>query len=465
VRVTPQLINVADGTQMWSQPSDAILSSAFTIQSEIAGNVASALNLTLLQQEKQTLEAKLTENPDAYDYYLRGNQYMLRSSEERGYRVAEDMFLHAVALDPKFAAAYARLGALHSHMFWEMYDHTAERVKKSKDAADQALRLAPDLPDAHGAMGWYYYHCLRDYENAMKEFNLALATQPSNLDLLLGIGSIYRRLGHFDSTLIYFKRALESDPRSGGLMAELGVTLIQVRKYNEADEYLSRSISVEPEIPQTHVDRAFIAILARGDIGAAQNILSDASTQKIDRQDLYFIYFWVWINLIDGKYREIVDRLGSTDITALNDQYWSLPKDLVLAEANDCMDKPVEARKHYDAARVFLEHEVQLHPDDARLHSSLGIAYAGLGRKEDAVREGKRGVDIIPLSKEAIIVPLRMADLARIYTMTGDHNGALDMLEKLLSIPAWISVPLLKLDPVWKPLRNNPRFQRIVTGQ
>ncbi len=182
VRVNPQLISVADGTQMWSQPSEAVLASAFKLQSEIAAQVASALNVTLLQREKQSLESKLTENSEAYDYYLRGTEYVYRSTDERDFRIAEQMLQKAVELDPKFVAAYAKLGSIHSHIYWEFYDHSEERARKSREAAEKALQLDPNSPDSHGAMGWYYYHCLRNYHDALKEFHLALQAQPNNTD-------------------------------------------------------------------------------------------------------------------------------------------------------------------------------------------------------------------------------------------------------------------------------------------
>ncbi|HYQ86346.1 MAG TPA: protein kinase [Bacteroidota bacterium] len=462
VRVNPQLISVADGTQMWSQPSEAVLASAFKLQSDIAAQVASALNLTLLQREKQSLEAKVTENSEAYDYYLRGTEYLYRSTEERDYRIAEQMFQKAVDLDPKFVAAFAKLGAIHSHIYWEFYDHTEERVQKSKLAAEKALELDPNSPEAHGAMGWYYYHCLRNYSDAMKEFHLALQAQPNNTDVLLGLGAIDRRLGKFDEAVTYFKRIVEIDPRSPSMTEDLALTHVPIRKYADAEQYFDRAIRLAPDWEEPYYMKADVCLLLDGDVSKAKGVLDEAVRQKVGQRDPSFLYYSVIIEMVDGKYAKVADLLESKDVTVFDQQYWYVPKDILLGQLNGYLNRSEKEHSHYDAARALLEHEIQKHPDDPRLHSSLGIAYAGLGRKDDAIREGKHAVDLMPASKEAVIGPLRLQDLAQICVMAGDQDLAIDQLEKLLSMPSWVSRSLLRIDPAWKPLQNNARFQKLV---
>ena len=464
VRVNPQLVKVADGTQIWSEPAVAVLESAFKLQADIASHVASALNITLLQNEKQSLEAKLTDNSEAYDYYLRSLEYFYRSTEERNFRIAEEMLQKAVLLDPTFAEAYAKLAAVHSDMYWEYYDHTEERVRKSKEAAEKALQLAPNLPDAHGAMGWYYYHCLRDYENATKEFNLALEAQPNNVDLLLGIGSVFRRQGKFDQAVVYFKQAAEIDPRSPAFCIETGFTYSRMRKYAEAERYFDRGIKIAPDLAVLYYLKADLYLQWKGNTAKARNLLNEVAQRKIAEEDQEFIYSWVTVNILNGEYQNIFDLLESTNIRVFQNQDYFIPKETLLAQLCGYLNQPRKERANYDASRIFLEGEIQKHPDDARIHSSLGIAYAGLRRKKDAVREGKRAVNILPITKEAVNGPSRVLDLARIYTMVGEQDAAIDLLEKLLSIPAQLSVPLLKIDPIWNPLRNNPRFQKLIGG-
>ncbi len=166
--------------------------------------------------------------------------------------------------------------------------------------------------------------------------------------------------------------------------------------------------------------------------------------------------------MLGGKYKEAIDQINSAGFNVFEFQYWFIPKEILLAQMAGYRGKSLEARSQYEAARIILEREVHLHPGDARMRSSLGIAYAGLGRKEDAIREGRRAVDLLPITKEAMVVPLRMQDLAQIYLIVGDKKAALDEVEKLLSIPSYLSVPYLRIDPLWKPLAKDARFQKLI---
>ena len=462
VRVNPQLINVADETQIWSQPSEAVLAGAFKLQSDIATQVASALNIRLLGQERQTLEARLTENAEAHDFYLRGNEYFYRSTGEQDIRYALQMYQRAIDLDPKFAGAYARLSEAHANMYWELYDHSEERLRQAREAAERALRLDNTLPDAHGAMAWYYYHGLREYDNALKEFSLALQAQPNNADVLLGIGSVYRREGKFEEALSNMQRAVDFNPRVPQLHVELALTYIWMRRYPDAEQSLDRAIAIGPEVPEGYAEKALLLLLWRGDVGGARRVLVEARRQRIDQEDSGISYVSVLTEIMGGAYDQARDLLHGYHFDAFTDQFWYVPKDLLLAGVYSSMGKASEARTSYTAAKTLLERELKRSPDDARLHSSLGIACAGLGLNEQAIREGQLAVSIIPLSKEAMIVPLRMQDMALIYTMTGNQEAALSLLQQLVTMPTTLSAALLRLDPSWAPLRSNPGFQKLI---
>lgn len=462
VRVNPQLINVADETQIWSQPSEAVLAGAFKLQSEIAGEVASALNITLLTQERQSLEAKLTENSDAHDFYLRGNDYFYRSITEEDIRFALRMYQRAVDLDPNFAAAYAQLSEAHANMYWELYDHTEDRLRQARDAAERAVHLDPTLPEAHGAMAWYYYHGLREYENALKEFTLALQAQPNNADVLLGIGSVYRRQGKFDDAVVRMQRAVDFNPLVPQLHVELATTYVSLRKYPDAERVYDRAIAIGPEIPVPYAEKAWLLLVWKGDVDGARKVLADAANQNVRGDYPEVLYFRILLEVMSGKYEQARSLLMSSTMNIFPDQFWYIPKDLLLARIDGYLGQADQARTHFNAARALLEENVREHPDDARLHSSLGIAYAGLGRKDDAIREGKKGVELLPLSKDAMIAPFRMEALAEVYAMVGEHDAAIEILAQLVSIPSTFSVPWIRLDPSWGGLRDNPRFQKLI---
>jgi len=464
VRVTPQLINVADGTQMWSHASEAVLSSAFQIQSDVAAQVASALNITLLQSEKKSLEAQVTDNADAYDAYLRGSEYMYRAIGEREYRIAEQLLQKAVDLDPEFLAAYAKLAELHSHIYWEQYDHSEGRALKSKTAAERSLQLDPNAPEAHAAMGWYHYHCQREYDLAEKEFTSALEMQPNNTNFLLGIASINRRRGRWDDALAQFKKIAENDPRTPTTMSDLGFTYSLMRQYAEAQQYYDRAIALAPEVAESYYSKALVRLLWKGDVRSARATLDEALRQKVGQDDPAFTYYSFFVDITGKKYEEALRHLESAPFPVLDFQEWRYPKSLLLGQVYGYLNTPEEARSMYDAARTTLEHELQQRPDDSRLHSSLGIAYAGLGRKEAAINEGRRGAELLPISLDAAVGPERVRELAQIYTMLGEEDAAVDQLEKLLSAASLTSVALVKIDPTWNPLHGNARFQKLIAG-
>ncbi|MGH2566754.1 MAG: protein kinase domain-containing protein, partial [Bacteroidota bacterium] len=266
VRVNPELIKVSDATQIWSEPFEAAFSSVFKLQAEIAARVANALGVTLLQPEQKILEAKLTDNPEAYDFYLRGVDYQNRSYEKGDMNIAQRMFERAIGLDGRFAFSYARLSRVHSSMYWFYYDRTETRALMAKENAERAIQLNPDVSDVHGAMGWYHYHCKLDYENALREFQLALKYQPNNVDVLLGIGAVQRRQGKVEDALTNFINAVEISPRSSWLVGELAGTYALLRRYSESEHHYDRALLLTPDIALTYAEKSFMHLRA-GDVG------------------------------------------------------------------------------------------------------------------------------------------------------------------------------------------------------
>jgi serine/threonine protein kinase/Tfp pilus assembly protein PilF len=461
VRVNPQLIKVADGTQVWSQPSEAVLSSVFKLQSEIAGKVANALDVALLQPEKKSLEALPTTNSEAYDYYLRGKEYYFRSSSEQDYRIAGQMFDRAVELDPRFALAYAMLSMVHSNMYWFFYDRTEQRVLKSEEAAEKALSIDPELAEGHDAMGWYYYHGRLDYDDALKEFQEALKRQPNNPDILLGIAAVERRQGKMEDALVNFKKAVEMDPRSTILNYEVGNTLSVLRRYDDALESYDRALFLSPDWAVLYSGEAFVYLRKSGNTSQAEAVLKQAADRMVKEEFGEILFSTVMVDIFKGDFQHAIDRLVSWDRTLYQEQYNFIPKTLLLAQIYGFMNRPESMKANYDSARIFLEGEIRTHPEDSRMHSSLGIAYAGLGRKEDAIREGKRGVELMPISNEHLRGAYRVWDLAKIYTMVGESEKALDLLQQILSMPSDFSIAWVRGDPAWAPLRNNPRFKKL----
>jgi serine/threonine protein kinase/tetratricopeptide (TPR) repeat protein len=459
IRINPQLIRVKDGIHVWAETYDRVLEQIFALQSDVAEKVASALDVTLLEPEKQSITGKPTDNLEAYEYYLRGKDYFNRSWAEKDFGIAIEMYEKAVELDQTFALAYANLSQAHSRMYWYYYDRTDERLNKAKEAVDRALELKPDLPEAHLALGFYYYHGRRDYDRALEQFAIAQKDQPNNSDLLAAIGYVQRRQGKFEQAVTNLKKAAELDPRSNKMAAELAFTYEVIRKYPEAEYYFDRAISLAPDWPVAYSGKAWLYIYSEGNTKKARKVLQEA-IGKADVSQL--VPDLVGLDILDGDYQTALGRLPglAAFIDGSNDtiSYFSTK-----AVIYGLLNQPELKVAYFDSARIILENKVQLRPGEALFHSRLGIVYAGLGRREEAIREGKKAVELLPVSKDAFEYGLLyVTNLAQIYVMVGDYDSATDQLEYLLSIPSYISIPYLRIDPTWAPLRNHPRFQKLL---
>ncbi len=461
VRVSPELVNVSSGLQVWSQALDASSSDAFSLQSDIARKVASALDVKLLQPEVASLGQNLTTNPQAYDLYLKGIEYSLRSIAQSDNEIAQDLFQKAIAADPSFSAAYAQLSVVHSNFYWFFYDRSQERLHKARSAAEKALSLNPSLSTAHEAMGWFYYHGLLDYDNSLKEFRIALDLQPGNSNVYYGMGSVYRRQGRMTESIEAFRKAVEGNPRAADIVRQLGETMTIARQYQEADEVYDRAMNLAPDIQTPYYEKAANLILWKGDIAGATAVLKRGQELGTIAEDRMLSSMSYTIAIMSG---DLVGAEAAINAhhNGVNDQFHYYPQSLMRARFCTLTGSSLKARVYYDSARIQLEHELKSRPEDERVHSALGIAYAGLGRVQDAVREGERGVALLPVEKEAWRGAYRLLDLARIYVMVGEQSRAVDLLERLISIPSELSATYIRLDPEWKSLHGNARFERLV---
>jgi serine/threonine protein kinase/tetratricopeptide (TPR) repeat protein len=462
VRINPALVKISDETQVWSQPYEAVMSDVFKLQSDIASQVVGALGISLMQPERKALEAPLTGNSEAYDYFLRGKEYFNRSYNQKDWRIGEQLLQRALDLDPRFAAAHAMLSRINVSMYWFFYDRSEERVLKAKSHAEQALTLDPSLADAYGSMGYYYYHGRLEYDKAIEQFETALKLQPSNSDVIVGIASVRRRQGRASEALEHFLKAIEVDPRATTAHYNVGETYGLLRRYAEADRSYSRAMSLAPDWIYPYTSKAWNYISWTGDVTKARAVLDEAVKNNVDTKSEAFMQELVTILIFSGKFDEALSQLASGPKLFSENQFLFSTKDLLTAIACGDMGKPEQARSYYQSATTTLEEEIRKRPEDARLYSTLGLALAGLGRKEDAIRAAKRGVELMPVTKEAWRGAYREYELAEVYAMVGEQQLAVDFLERLLAMPFNASAYWLRLDPVWRPLRTNARFQKLI---
>ncbi len=458
VRVTPQLIRVTDATHVWADVYQEDMTDIFQVQSDIGSQVALALDIVLLEPERKALAAEPTRNLDAYRAYLRGLDYRGRGiySEETR-RLEVQMYERAVELDPDFALAYAALSRAHANLLNLGMDRTPERLAMAKTAAERALALQPELPAAHLALGYYYYYGLRDYEQALVQFEIAAEALPHDNNTLQSFAWIRRRQGRWDEALQYATRAFSLNPRDATLAREMGNINLAMRRYGEAEEYYDRSIALAPDQQAAFVLKAMKYWASAGDLITARSVLEAMP----DRIDPFTTYFWYWQELCERNYEQVLDRLASVPYELFEFAAVLVPKVALEGYVYSYMGEQELSRQAMLAALALLEKEVAARPEDARVHSALGGVLAVLGRKEEAIREGKQGVDLFPVSRDALHGPRHIQDLADIYVTVGEYDSALEQIEYLLSIPTMVSVELLKLHPAMDPLRDHPEFRRL----
>jgi serine/threonine-protein kinase len=461
VIITPELIRVSDNALLWSKPYDTVPANIIQVQSDIAEQITQKLDITLLERERRVLTYKPTENTEAYIYYLKGNEYYHRRYVESDLRNAISMYNRAISLDPILAQAYSQLSRAHIMMFGHNYDHSDSRLVLAQEAVEKALKLNPDLPEAHLALGQYYFQGLQDYDRANKELEIDRKIQPINSEVLYFIGLVQRRQGKFEQALANIKGAYELDPLSNNIAIEIGLHYMLLRKYPEAETYCKRAIFLAPDSLNAYNLMAQIYTRRDGNTKKAREILQEAIKNAKRAEDPEIIQSLVNLDIYDRNDQAALDSLSllSKDV---DEAGFDFPKALRLAQIYEYTNDKDPAKKYYNDARIFLESKIDEHPENPQFHSLLGITYAGLGDEEKAIREGRRAVEIRPVGKEAIHGPFLVKNLALIYCMVGKYDLAIDKLEYLLSIPGELSIPLLRIDPAWNPLRNHPRFQKLI---
>ncbi|HEU4681964.1 MAG TPA: hypothetical protein VFS51_09475, partial [Gemmatimonadales bacterium] len=456
IRVTPQLIRVSDDRHLWADRYDADLADIFQVQGSIAERVTDALNVALGGSERAALGAQPTNIPAAYDYYLRGLEYE-RNRGADGIRRAVEMYQKAVTLDPGFALGFARLAKVHALLYWFHRDRSDARLALSKQAADSALRLSPTLPEGHIAMGLYHYWGHLNYEAALKEFSIAQARRPNDSELLYATGLVQRRQGRWREAMASLGRASELSPRALDFNIELAGTAFVTRDWATVERTVNRLLAFHPDKVEGYELKAFLAILAQGDTAAASAALRDGLAQSDSAQLL--ATYPAYLLKRDPALGPAFDRVSVAAFFGDSGAYYSWRAWLELRTG----ERPSEG-VYWDSLRAFAERRTAARPNDATYHIQLGAAYAGLGRKSEAIHEGRKGLELVPPSRDALAHFQKVWDFARILVTVGDHDAAIDQIEYLGTIPSWFTRNGFRYFPEWEPLHSNPRFQRVVAG-
>ncbi|MFH1679454.1 MAG: protein kinase [Candidatus Eisenbacteria bacterium] len=458
LRVIPSLIRVSDDTSIWADNYDVEMTEVFRVQSEIAERVARKLDIALLEPERRSVESKPTENLEAYEYFLRGGDYYRRRLTEDDSRNAIGMFEKAVELDPEFAVAWAALARARIWLKWN-YGHEGE-IAGAERAVEEAQRLAPDLPETHMALGEFHYYGSRDFDKALEEFTTVQRWQPNEVEAISAIGWIRRRQGDWEGAVSYLQMALELSPRDPTLNHTLGQSLVRIRRFADAEIYLDRAISLEPEIVYSYIDKAILYLEWDGRTDRAALVLEEGIA-RIPLSEFLGPTPLFLIRILPETFQRVCASLSldTPGVDTASDSAYCL---LYKAELCARQSEPERSRARADSARAILDRSLQRQPGAAYLRSLLAVAYADMGEREAALREGKTAVDLLPIEKDAVSGPYRVEEYAQICMKVGAYNEAIDQLEPLLAIPSRITPVVLRLDPLWDPIRSRSRFSRLV---
>jgi len=461
VRVNVQLINANNDEHIWAEDFDRDLTDVFAIQSDLAQKIASALQAKLSPNEKARLDNRPTQNPDAYLLFVQAHDYANRTDMFRDTSLkAEQLFEQATKLDPNFAAAFAGLSMVESWAY-HSFDPLPARREKARTAANEALRLQPDLPEGHLALGFSYHYGDRDYERALAEFEIAKRGLPNESKAYFAIGAIQRRQGKWAESNANLEKAATLDPKNTDVLINLASNYMALRNFEAADKTVDRAIAAAPQSFATAGLKAYLAAAWRGDLSVAERQFSTIPP-GVDPNGLVT---WVRSGMLmwQRKFPEalaVVQKFpGETLIT-----YTTAPAPKAFLEGTIHFlegDKP-RAQIEFEKARVVSEQLLREAPEDPARHAQHGLILAALGQKEEAIKEGKKAVELLPESRDAFDGPQSTAALAQIYAWTGELDEAFRLLDHLLAVPNGVAVPILKLDPIWDPLRKDPRFQALI---
>jgi TolB-like protein/tetratricopeptide (TPR) repeat protein len=461
VQVSPELVEIQESgapASKWQQPFDAAITDVFQVQSDIAGKVAQALGGALGAVEEKRLSEKPTQNLAAYDAFLKGEQAAnsLGATDPPSLRKALGFYDQAVALDPGFAQAWARVSTANSLLYFNSTPSPAV-AERARQAGEKAVALAPNRLDGYRALGTYERMVSQDSNRALEQFDKALRVAPGDHSLLRAMALAELVLGRWDAAVEHFRQAERLDPRSSSSLPQ---ALLRLRRYTEAREALDRGLALSPTNLFMIESRA-MTFLGEGDLAGARAVLK-AAPRQVEPTALvaYVANYWDLVWVLDEEQREILLRLTPS---AFDDDrgVWAL----CLVQDYALRGDAANVRIHAEEARKAYEDQLRAAPNDAQRHTDLGLALAYLGRKEEAIREGERGAALLPVSKDAQNGPYFQHQLVRIYILVGEPEKALDHLEPLLKIPYFLSPGWLKIDPNFDPLRKNPRFQKLVAGK
>ncbi|MCG2591041.1 TPR end-of-group domain-containing protein, partial [Rhodohalobacter sulfatireducens] len=459
LRVSVQLIDANSLATIWSGSFDENIDNVFEIQSRIARQVAAELHASLTVQEQERLDARPTDNPEAYRLYMQGREYLARTVFDReNLFTAEDYFLKAIELDREFASAWGMLA--YTYYWFQLHDPKSVYLQEMEEAAEWALFFGPDLPETYIANGVYLYWSNSNNRQILSHFESALQKFPNQPMLHTMAAFTHRRLGNWEKLIEYLKKASQLDPLNTNIYSELAWDYWLIRDYEKSETAIERAkeLSNDPSV----------FFWFEGDVGLSKDgtlEVYDQAWDQIRALDPASEYPRKWgnYNMLKRDWEEAIQGYRNMENASFEGNYFS--RDYLVGMSLDFLGHRSEALRHYEQAKTHLEALRDEDPNDFRYRKALGKVYAHLGENEKAVEEGEKATELMPLSQDALLGGEVKRDLAEIYAWTGHKELAIEIIEHVLSVPSAVHRNILRLDPRWDPLRDHPRFQELISGE
>jgi TolB-like protein/Tfp pilus assembly protein PilF len=467
VRVSAQLIDARNDTHIWAEKYDRDLADVFSIQSEIARAIADQLQATLSPKEKSAINERPTSDLAAHDLYLRAKE-LIYEGEVNQSRQRENLFQavqlldQAVARDPAFLLAHCQLAAAHDLLYFFNYEHTDNRLKLAEVSIGNAVRLQPDAGQTQLAQAIHFYWGYRNYDRAREELTKAQQSLPNDTQVFKFLGLIDRRQGRWNEAVRNLERVVELDPRNVDGIGNLAQAYFDLRKYDESIAMFDRIAELEPGNPAARTFRGSIELAAHADVASLRAALNTIEAEGPDAAaDVATLSFELALNERDpaAAVRALanIPREGYTDPSSLPFPHgWF---EGLVAELQQDVPAALSA---FTAARSETEKIVRAQPKNEKPLSVLALIDAHLGQKEKAIEEGRTACDILPVAKDAVDGVLLITNLARVYSVTGEKNLALQQLEVVTKLPGGPTYGELRLSPEWDLLRGDPHFDALV---
>ena len=470
VHINVQLIQAETDSHLWAQSFDRELTDIFSVEGEVAKKIADSLRATLSPQERARVETKPTNNADAYVFYLRGREYQTRPDNFlHDFQNAAQLFEQALALDPNFALAHARLSAVISQIY-HWFEPTQARKEKARAEALESLRLQPNLGEGHLALGLYLYYTEANYEGALREFELAMQALPNDADVGLYTAAVKRRQGRSDEAIAAYERAESLDPRNQIVLYDASQTYFGLRDWENALRGMDRVLELAPNSANVKIQRAYIEFYWKGSTAPIEAALRSIPAD-VDPDGAVTFNRWDACLMERDPAGAEKAVAACRSVTVGSQQGVPLPKSYLQGCIDLVRGDKARAQLDFEAARPALEKVVADSPQDGVRHGQLGLLYAFMGRKEDALREARRAVELKPVSADVIDGGIVQGFQTLIYARVGEADKAISELARVLTTPfavdyaqESISLSDLRTRWEWDPIRNDSRFQKILTG-